>query len=78
MGLYIAVVLYVTVASDNYASVRMRKARYTVMCLCVCVCVSRVLQLLKDQWSASKSFYRLLAMFLDFNSKNNALFSSYG
>ncbi len=31
------------------------------MCLCVCVC--RLLQLLKDESSASKSFYRLLVMF---------------
>ena len=31
--------------------------------LCVCVCVCRLLQLLKDESSASKSFYRLLVMF---------------
>ncbi len=31
------------------------------MCLCVCLC--RLLQLLKDESSASKSFYRLLVMF---------------
>ena len=37
------------------------QARYTVVCLCVCVC--RPLQLLKDESSASKSFYRLLVMF---------------
>ncbi len=37
------------------------QARYTVVCLCVCVC--RLLQLLKDESSASKSFYRLLVMF---------------
>ena len=29
----------------------------------VCVCVCRPLQLLKDESSASKSFYRLLVMF---------------
>ncbi len=34
--------------------------------VCLCVCLCRLLQLLKDQWSASKSFYRLLV--LDFNS----------
>ena len=41
------------------------QARYTVVCLCVCmsVCVCRLLQLLKDESSASKSFYRLLVMF---------------
>ena len=47
------------------------------MCVCVCVCVCmracvracvsvclcRLLQLLKDESSASKSFYRLLVMF---------------
>ncbi len=34
------------------------------LCLgvCVCVCVCRLIQLLKDQSSASKSFYRLLVM----------------
>ncbi len=37
------------------------QARYTVVCLCVCLC--RLLQLLKDQRSASKGFYRLLVMF---------------
>ncbi len=31
--------------------------------LCVCVCVCGLLQLLKDESSASKSFYRLLVMF---------------
>ncbi len=31
--------------------------------MCVCVCVCRLLQLLKDESSASKSFYRLLVMF---------------
>ena len=42
------------------------------MCVCVCVCVRacvracRLLQLLKDESSASKSFYRLLVM--DLNS----------
>ncbi len=36
----------------------------------VCVCVCRLLQLLKDESSASKSFYRLLVshVYLDFNS----------
>ena len=34
---------------------------YVSVCLCVCVC--RPLQLLKDESSASKSFYRLLVMF---------------
>ena len=49
-------------ASNNYASVRMRKRgiRY-IVCLCVCLC--RLLQLLKDESSASKSFYRLLVLF---------------
>ena len=36
---------------------------YGSVCVCVCVCVCRLLQLLKDQQSASKSFYRLLVMF---------------
>ncbi len=44
------------------------QARYTVVCLCLCcvcvsVCLCRLLQLLKDQQSASKGFYRLLVMF---------------
>ncbi len=39
------------------------QARYTVVCLCVCVSVCVLLQLLKDQRSASKTFYRLLVMF---------------
>ena len=43
------------------------QARYTVLCVCVCVCLSvslsRLLQLLNDQWSARKSFYRLLVRF---------------
>ena len=34
--------------------------------MCVCVCMCRLLQMLKDESSASKSFYRLLVM--DFNS----------
>ncbi len=48
-------------ASEVYGSV--------FVCLCVCVsacvsvCVCRLLQLLKDESSASKSFYRLLVMF---------------
>ncbi len=33
------------------------------MCLCVCLC--RLLQLLKDESSASKSFYRILVMFIN-------------
>ncbi len=33
------------------------------VCVCVCVCLCRLLQLLNDQSSASKSFYRLLVMF---------------
>ncbi len=33
------------------------------VCVCVCICVCRPLQLLKDESSASKSFYRLLVMF---------------
>ncbi len=37
------------------------------MCVCVCVCararVCRLLLLLKDESSASQSFYRLLVMF---------------
>ncbi len=33
------------------------------VCVCVCVCLCRLLQLLKDESSASKSFYRLLVMF---------------
>ena len=33
------------------------------VCVCVCICVCRLLQLLKDESSASKSFYRLLVMF---------------
>ena len=40
-------------ASEVYGSV--------FVCLCVCLC--RPLQLLKDESSASKSFYRLLVMF---------------
>ncbi len=43
--------------TNNYASVRMRKRGY----VCVSVCLCRLLQLLKDQWSASKSFYRSLS-----------------
>ena len=40
-------------ASEVYGSV--------FVCLSVCLC--RLLQLLKDESSASKSFYRLLVMF---------------
>ncbi len=36
---------------------------YGSVFVCVCVCVCRLLQLLKDELSASKSFYRLLVMF---------------
>ncbi len=43
------------------------QARYTVVCLCDSVCVSvclcRLLQLLKDESSARKSFYRPPVMF---------------
>ncbi len=39
------------------------QARYTVVYLHLCVCVFRLLQLLNDQLSASKSLYRLLVMF---------------
>ncbi len=56
------------------------RARDTVVCLCVCVCLCRLLQLLKDESSASKSFYRLLVMFtwiLFVDLQNNALFASY-
>ena len=51
-------------ASLYYASVRMRKRgiRYSVF-VCLSLCVCRLLQLLKDKSSASKSFYRLLVMF---------------
>ena len=43
-------------ASEVYGSV--------FVCLyCVSVCLCRPLQLLKDESSASKSFYRLLVMF---------------
>ncbi len=55
--------------NNYYASVRMRKSVFVCVylcvfvCVCVCVCVCRLLQLLKDQSSASKSFYRLLVMF---------------
>ncbi len=46
----------------------------------VFVCVCRLLQLLKDESSAIKSFYRLLVMFtwiLFVDLQNNASFSSY-
>ena len=36
---------------------------YGSVFVCLCVCVYRPLQLLKDESSASKSFYRLLVMF---------------
>ncbi len=44
-------------ASEVYGSV------FVCLCVCVSVCLCRLLQLLKDQRSASKSFYRLLVMF---------------
>ncbi len=45
-------------ASEVYGSV------FVCLSVCVSVCLSvRLLQLLKDQRSASKSFYRLLVMF---------------
>ncbi len=57
----------------NYASVRMPSEVYGSVCVCVCVCacacacvcvcLCRLLQLLKDESSTSKSFYRLLVMF---------------
>ena len=61
-------------ASEVYGSLEIRpinrpgfEARYTVVCflcvVCVSVCLCRLLQLLKDESSASKSFYRLLVMF---------------
>ena len=43
--------------SEVYGSV------FVCLCVCLCVCVCRLLQLLKDESSASKSFYRLLVMF---------------
>ncbi len=54
---------------------------YGSVFVCVCVCLCRLLQLLKDQRSASKGFYRLLVMFswiLFVDLQNNASFSSYG
>ena len=42
---------------DLYGSV------FVCLCVCLSVCVCRLLQLLKDESSASKSFYRLLVMF---------------
>ncbi len=42
-------------ASEVYGSV--------FVCVSVCLSVCRLLQLLKDQRSASKGFYRLLVMF---------------
>ena len=46
--------------THNYASVRMRKQgiRSVCVCLCLSVCLCRLLQLLKDESSASKSFYK--------------------
>ncbi len=44
-----------TCASEVYGSV--------FVCVSVSVCLCRLLQLLKDQRSASKGFYRLLVMF---------------
>ncbi len=64
-----------------YASVRMRKQGIRgSVCVCVCVClVCRLLQLLKDQLSAGKSFYRLLVTFswILIRGFGNALFSNY-
>ncbi len=51
--MYVLYNLHVILLFCSYASVRMRKRGIR---LCVC----RLLQLLKDQRSASKSFYRLL------------------
>ena len=55
------------------------QARYTVVCVCVFVCVCACRLLLKDQWSASKSFYRLLVTFswILIRGFGNASFSSY-
>ena len=51
---------------------------YGSVFVCVCVCVCRLFQLLKDQRSASKSFYRLLVICLLFvDLQNKASFSSY-
>ena len=36
---------------------------YGSVSVCMCLCLCRLLQLLKDESSASKSFYRLLVMF---------------
>ncbi len=36
---------------------------YGSVFVCVCLCLCRLLQLLKDQRSESKGFYRLLVMF---------------
>ena len=46
-----------TVAIPLYSSV------FVCLCVCLSVCVCRLLQLLKDESSASKSFYKLLVMF---------------
>ena len=44
-----------------YASVRICASEvYVSVCVCVRACVRGLLQLLKDESSASKSFYRLL------------------
>ncbi len=65
----------------NYALVRMHvQAKYTVVCLCVCVSVYRLLQLLKDESSASTRFYKLLgrgSWISVVDLQNNASFSSY-
>ena len=61
-------------ASEVYGSV------FVCVCVCLCLCLCRLLQLLKDKSSASKSFYRLLVMFtwtLFVDLQNNASFSSY-
>ncbi len=67
LKLYVAL-LRITATIASYLCLGAHaQARYTVVCLFVCVCLSvcvrRLLQLLKDQRSASKGFYRLLVVF---------------